>query len=59
LRQTGRVLGGVVFGAGSDSPGRVGETIDVAYRLTENEWNGATSLELKIVDARASANCSS
>ena len=59
LRQTGRVLGGVVFGAGSDLPGRVGETIDVAYRLTENEWNGATSLELKIADARASVNCSS
>ena len=55
LRQSGRVLGGVIFGAGEDFPGRVGDTIDVAYRLSENEWNGATSLELKIVDARPSA----
>jgi single-stranded-DNA-specific exonuclease len=54
LRQGGRVLGGVIFGAGDDFPGRAGETIDVAYRLSENEWNGATSLELKIVDARPS-----
>ena len=57
LRQGGRVLGGVIFGAGDDFPGRPGETIDVAYRLSENEWNGATSLELKIVDARPSVTC--
>ena len=59
LRQTGRVLRGVVFGTGNDSPGRAGETIEIAYRLSENEWNGNTSLELKIVDARPSASCSS
>lgn len=53
LRQAGRVLGGVIFGVGDDFPGRVGEKVDVAYRLSENEWNGATSLELKIVDMRA------
>ncbi|HKY07413.1 MAG TPA: single-stranded-DNA-specific exonuclease RecJ [Candidatus Binatia bacterium] len=55
LRQDGRVLGGVVFGAGGDFPGRAGETIDVAYRLGENEWNGAVTVELKIVDAQLSA----
>jgi single-stranded-DNA-specific exonuclease len=55
LRQGGRMLGAVIFGAGDDFPGRAGETIDVAYRLSENEWNGATSLELKIIDARPSA----
>ncbi len=52
LRQAGRVLGGVIFGVGDDFPGRPGETVDVAYRLSENEWNGATSIELKIVDVR-------
>jgi single-stranded-DNA-specific exonuclease len=52
LRQSGRVLGGVIFGAGGDFPGMPGDLIDVAYRLSENEWNGTTKLELKIVDLR-------
>jgi single-stranded-DNA-specific exonuclease len=52
LRHADRVLGAVIFGVGDDFPGRVGESIDVAYRLSENQWNGATSVELKIVDVR-------
>jgi single-stranded-DNA-specific exonuclease len=52
LRQHGRVLGGVVFGRDADLPGMPGEKIDVAYRLGENEWNGATAVELKIADLR-------
>jgi len=52
LRQAGRVLGALIFGVDDDFPGRVGESIDVAYRLSENQWNGATSVELKIVDVR-------
>jgi single-stranded-DNA-specific exonuclease len=52
LRQDGRVLGAVIFGVDDDFPGRPGESIDVAYRLSENEWNGASSVELKIVDVR-------
>ena len=53
LSQEKRVLGGVIFGAAEDFPGRPGENLDLVYRLGENEWNGATSVELKIVDARA------
>jgi len=53
LRQAGRMLSAVVFGVGDDYPGLPGETIDVAYRLTENDWNGNTSVELKIADVRA------
>ncbi len=53
LRQGGRVVGGVIFGVGDDYPGMPGETMDVAYRLSENEWNGNTSVELKIADMRA------
>ncbi len=34
LRQSGRVISGVVFGVGDDYPGMPGEMIDVAYRLT-------------------------
>jgi len=52
LRQNGRVIGAVIFGAGEDYPGAPGETVDVVYRLAENEWNGATSVELKIADMR-------
>jgi single-stranded-DNA-specific exonuclease len=52
LRQAGHVLGGVVFGVGEDFPGKPGEAVDVAYRLSENEWNGASSVELRIADMR-------
>jgi single-stranded-DNA-specific exonuclease len=55
LRQDGRVLGGVIFGVGDDYPGQPGESVDVAYRLSENEWNGNTSVELKIAEVRAAA----
>src|SRR6185295_3502688 len=56
LRQADRVIGGVIFGVGDDYPGRPGEMIDVAYRLAENEWNGMTTVELKIADVRISEN---
>jgi len=42
----------VIFGVGDDYPGRPGERIDVAYRLAENEWNGATTVEMKIADVK-------
>jgi single-stranded-DNA-specific exonuclease len=57
LRQAGRVLGGVIFGVGDDFPGQPGDSLDVAYRLSENEWNGATSVELKIADVRRAGSC--
>jgi hypothetical protein len=56
LRQTARVLGGVIFGASEDFPGKLGDNLDVVYRLAENEWNGTTRVELKIVDARLSGS---
>ena len=55
LRQSACVLGAVIFGAAEDFPGRLGDKLDVVYRLGENEWNGVTRVELKIVDARPSA----
>lgn len=55
LRQAGRVISGVIFGVGDDYLGTPGEKIDVVYRLSENQWNGSSSVELKIADARAVA----
>ena len=55
FRQGGRVIGGVAFGAGDDFAAVAGTKIDLAYRLSENEWNGTFSVELKIADARLAA----
>jgi single-stranded-DNA-specific exonuclease len=52
FRHGGRVIGGVAFGAGDDFLAAPGVTVDLAYRLSENEWNGTTTVDLKIVDAR-------
>lgn len=52
LRQGGQMVGGVIFGVDEAFPGAPGERIDVAYRLSENHWKGASSVELKIIDAR-------
>ncbi|HUK40286.1 MAG TPA: single-stranded-DNA-specific exonuclease RecJ [Candidatus Acidoferrales bacterium] len=56
FRQSGRVLGGVVFGVGEDFPAVPGTHIDVVYRLGENEWNDTKAVELKIVHARPAAS---
>lgn len=55
FRHGGRLIGGVAFGAGEDFPGAPGTKVDVVYRLSENEWNGTSIVELKIVDARPAA----
>jgi single-stranded-DNA-specific exonuclease len=57
LRQSGRMLNGVIFGVGDDFPGQPGEVVDVAYRLSENEWNGAVNVELRIADLRPVGAC--
>jgi single-stranded-DNA-specific exonuclease len=55
FRHGGRVVGGVAFGAGDDFLAAPGVTVDLAYRLSENEWNGTSTVDLKIVDARPAA----
>ncbi|HWO42783.1 MAG TPA: single-stranded-DNA-specific exonuclease RecJ [Candidatus Eisenbacteria bacterium] len=54
FRQNGRFLGGVAFGVSERFCGEPGQLVDLAYRLTENEWNGNTTVELKLLDARPS-----
>lgn len=58
LRQSGRVISGVIFGVGEDYSGQPGESIDVVYRLGENEWNGTSTVELKIADVKLSEGVS-
>lgn len=52
LRQAGKILEAVLFGPGPDCTVHRGAKMDVVYRLSENEWNGASAVELRIVDAR-------
>ena len=59
LRQGQRLIGGVAFAVGENFPGAAGTAIDVAYRLCENEWNGSSTVELKILDARPAGSASS
>jgi single-stranded-DNA-specific exonuclease len=56
FRQGGRVIGGVAFGSGEEFGGAAGTILDVVYRLNENEWNGTSTVEMKIVDARPSSS---
>jgi hypothetical protein len=49
------VISGVVFGAVEDLPGVPGTMVDVVYRLGENEWNGTSTVELKLIDMRPTA----
>ncbi len=53
FRHSGRNLAGVVFGPGEESSVGAGEKVDLAYRLTEKEWNGTSAIELRIIDARS------
>jgi single-stranded-DNA-specific exonuclease len=59
FRQGERVVGGVAFGMGEDFPCVTGTTVDISYRVVENEWNGTSTVDLKIVDARPVADTDS
>lgn len=52
LRQAGRAISSVMFGVPDELPGAPGELIDIAYRLTQNEWNGTLTPELRLADLR-------
>jgi single-stranded-DNA-specific exonuclease len=59
LRQGQRIIGGVTFAVGENFPSATGTAIDLAYRLCENDWNGSSMVELKILDARPAGSASS
>jgi len=54
LRHGGRSFSAVAFGAAEGFEREIGGRIDIVYRLAENEWNGNTTVELRLVDARPS-----
>ncbi|NIO10070.1 MAG: single-stranded-DNA-specific exonuclease RecJ [Deltaproteobacteria bacterium] len=54
LRKGAKQVSAVLFGEEDDFPGREGAIIDVVYRLGENEWNGTSTAQMRIVDARIS-----
>jgi single-stranded-DNA-specific exonuclease len=54
LRQTGRIFGAVAFGLEDRWPEAGEAKIDIAYRLSENEWNGTRAVELRLIDGRVS-----
>ncbi|MGE5304152.1 MAG: single-stranded-DNA-specific exonuclease RecJ [Alphaproteobacteria bacterium] len=59
FRQAARTVGGVAFGMAEDFACVAGTTVDISYRLVENDWNGTSNVDLKIVDARPVADMKS
>jgi single-stranded-DNA-specific exonuclease len=55
LRHGGRTFGAFAFGMEERWPEAAQSKIDIVYRLNENEWNGTSSLELRLIDGRAAA----
>ena len=55
FRQAGRIVSGVAFGVNEDFAARPGAMVDLVYRLSKNEWNGNSTVELKVLDARVSS----
>jgi single-stranded-DNA-specific exonuclease len=52
FKQAGRFVTGVAFNIKQDFPAIPGAIVDLVYRLSENEWNGISTVELKVLDAR-------
>jgi single-stranded-DNA-specific exonuclease len=55
FKQAGRFVTGVAFDIKQDFPAHPGAIVDLVYRLSENEWNGISTVELKVLDARAAS----
>lgn len=55
VRQGETVFNGIGFGmADKYALLQNGQPVDIVYKLDENEWNGSKSLQLRVVDVKAS-----
>ena len=55
LQQNGVRISGIGFNMADKMPLlQPGKPVDVVFRIDENEWNGETSLQMKVVDFRPS-----
>ena len=52
LRHDEHTVTAVAFGPPEQLPLRVKDRVDIAYRLRENEWQGTSTLELRLLDVR-------
>jgi len=56
VKQKDTVLTGIFFRAASFLPIISNGPFDIVYTVDENEWNGSTSLQLKVIDIRPSSS---
>jgi single-stranded-DNA-specific exonuclease len=57
VRQQNTTLTGIGFGmADKFQVVQSGKPIDIVFKIDENEWNGAKSLQLRVVDVRIAEN---
>jgi single-stranded-DNA-specific exonuclease len=57
IEQEGERLEGIGFGAGGRrSEAEESDSVDIAYRLEQNRWNGRTRVQAQLIDFRPSAS---
>jgi single-stranded-DNA-specific exonuclease len=57
LKQGGTTFTGIGFGMADKFPLlQMKKPVDVVFKIDENEWNGQTSLQLRVIDVRLSEN---
>ncbi|MEJ2483131.1 MAG: DHHA1 domain-containing protein [Gemmatimonadota bacterium] len=57
IEQEGERLAGIGFGAGGRrSEAEESDSVDIAYRLEKNRWNGRTRVQAQLIDFRPSAS---
>ncbi len=55
VRHQGVTLSGIGFDMAAKMPLLLsGHPVDIVYKIEENDWNGQTSLQLRVIDLRAS-----